>query len=258
MDSTSSPVSAIGAAILSSLAVSPAMTVIDAAVIRAQFHGEGILSAGLKCSKEFLGGQSAVIWRRPWFIMNGVYGFTYGTANLVDYYCKREGIDSSLPVFASTSVVNVTAIAYKDRQFAAIFGSPGSRSVFPRFSIALFAMRDSLTIAASFAFKHDFVQYLHSQYAVGLNQADLIASFAMPMSAQLLSTPLHILALDLYHRPTASFSSRISAILAKYPSVCAGRMFRVIPAFGVGGYLNDVLRTQTWHSMQNWNWNFEF
>lgn len=31
--------------------------------------------------------------------------------------------------------------------------------------------------------------------------ADLAASFAVPMLAQLFSTPLHILSLDLYSRP---------------------------------------------------------
>lgn len=48
-------------------------------------------------------------------------------------------------------------------------------------------------------------------------------------------------ALDLYARPQETLASRLRYIVERYPSVCAGRAFRIIPAFGVGGYVNDMI-----------------
>ena len=67
----------------------------------------------------------------------------------------------------------------------------------------------------------------------------MIASFGVPMFAQLFSTPLHILAMDIFDNPVSNFKNRMAAISKGYASVCSGRMLRIIPAFGVGGFIND-------------------
>ena len=72
--------------------------------------------------------------------------------------------------------------------------------------------------------------------------ADLAASFAVPIAAQFLSTPLHIWAMDLPNRPTASPLARLAAVAASYSSVLTGRVMRILPAFGLGTYVNDVVK----------------
>ena len=51
----------------------------------------------------------------------------------------------------ATSLVNICAIAYKDREFARMCAK--TPAVFPLGSYALFAMRDGLTVTSSFVLK---------------------------------------------------------------------------------------------------------
>jgi hypothetical protein len=83
---------------------------------------------------------------------------------------------------------------------------------------------------------------LEAEHGLSHNNADLAASFAVPMIAQLASTPLHILSLDIYSHPESPFRMRMKEIAKGYMSVCSGRVLRIIPAFGVGGYLNDQVK----------------
>lgn len=43
--------------------------------------------------------------------------------------------------------------------------------------------------------------YLEAEYGMKHRNADLLASFATPMVAQIFSTPFHILSLDIFSRP---------------------------------------------------------
>lgn len=72
--------------------------------------------------------------------------------------------------------------------------------------------------------------------------ADLLSSLTVPLAAQLVSTPLHIWAMDLTKRTTASVWSRMAAVAAGYTSVLTGRAMRILPAFSVGTYINDVVK----------------
>lgn len=83
---------------------------------------------------------------------------------------------------------------------------------------------------------------LQDKHGLSHRHADLAASFAVPMAAQLLSTPLHILSLDLYSRPSAPARARLALIAEGYRSVVFGRVMRILPAFGLGGFLNDVIK----------------
>ena len=113
---------------------------------------------------------------------------------------------------------------------------------FPKISYALFALRDGLTIASSFVLKNIARDHLVSDYGMAKKHADLAASFAVPMAAQLFSTPVHILSLDFFNRPNSTFAARMSEIFKGYNSVVSGRVLRIIPAFGVGGYINDSIK----------------
>ncbi len=91
-----------------------------------------------------------------------------------------------------------------------------------------------------------FRDYLVDEHEFSEGVADLTASFAVPMAAQLPATPLHILAMDLYARQQVTLASRVAEVAKGYASVTSGRVMRIIPAFGVGGLVNDVRMFFVW------------
>lgn len=231
------PLYEIGSAVISSTIVSPIMTSIDTAVVKSQFHRITLPQAYTETIKDYLSGS--LPFKKPFYTMNIVYTSTYATANLTEYLCKATGVDYRIPTLTATSLVNVATIAYKDREYAKLFNQPEKK--FPKISYGLFAMRDALTIAASFIIKKDVIQYLEKK-GWAHNIADLTACFLVPMGAQLFSTPIHIWAFDIYQRPQDTWKQRWDHMVRLYPSVCLGRMIRIIPAFGIGGYINDMIR----------------
>ena len=59
---------------------------------------------------------------------------------------------------------------------------------------------------------------------------------------QLISAPLQILGHDLYRRPDAGPSARLAELATRFSCVAAGRVLRIIPAYGVAGWCNDICR----------------
>lgn len=216
--------------------VAAPMTIIDKAIIRAQFRKMSLTSATTSLSRELFTGVTP--WNPALGIMFKVYGATYLTANLTEAVCHDMGVESSAPTAVLTSIVNCAAIAWKDKEYAKFYQTKSTAN-FPKISYGLFALRDGLTIISSFNIKHKARHVLQDDYGFSHTNAELIASFGVPMFAQFFSTPLHILAMDIYDNPVSSFKNRMSAIAKGYGSVCSGRMLRIIPAFGMGGYIND-------------------
>ncbi|CAD7925333.1 unnamed protein product [Amoebophrya sp. A120] len=69
-----------------------------------------------------------------------------------------------------------------------------------------------------------------------------LAQLTCPMLIQLVSTPLHLTALDLYNRPQATAGSRLAFVGSQYLGAMTLRMSRIAPAFGFGGLGNRILR----------------
>ena len=145
--------------------------------------------------------------------------------------------------FAATSAVNMSVCVYKDSQFAKMFGG-GAKSavkrVVPKASFALFAARDSMTILASFNLPYYLAPMLGSQHA---------AQCLAPAGMQLFSTPLHLLGLDLFNRPSnqpksPAFAERWAMVRRDWFGASFARMGRIIPAYGVGGVVNTRVRKQ--------------
>lgn len=138
--------------------------------------------------------------------------------------------------------INTHQSTHQDRHFYRLFGLAKR---FPVQSFALFALRDGLTITSSFVFRDMLMERMEAQ-GVAHRTADLAASLTVPLAAQLVSTPLHIWAMDLPSRPTASAWSRLAAVAAGYSSVLTGRAMRILPAFSIGTYINDVVKESFW------------
>ena len=74
-----------------------------------------------------------------------------------------------------------------------------------------------------------------------------IAQFVAPAGIQLLSTPLHLLGLDLYNRPSTTkavvtWRERAEIVRKNWGVSSAARMCRIMPAFGIGGVVNGKMR----------------
>ena len=69
------------------------------------------------------------------------------------------------------------------------------------------------------------------------------AQFLAPASVQLLSTPLHLMGLDLYNRNGGTpFMDRLRKVRKDWLMSSLARMARIVPAFGVGGVVNTSVR----------------
>lgn len=230
----------IGTAFLCSSLISPVMMVMDTAIIKSQFENIPIRKSYYDTFYGYW--NRSIPFKRPLQIMNHVYFSTYATANLTELYCKSNHIDHKLPTFFFTSLVNIAGVLYKDRSYIRMF----EKTVLdiPFRSYVLFAFRDSMTVGSTFVIKKDFVHSLHIDHQLSYPVADFIASFTLPIIAQVFSTPLHILGMDYYQRPRVLLSSRLHHIHNLYISICTGRMLRILPAFCFGSFLNDMLRSK--------------
>ena len=117
----------------------------------------------------------------------------------------------------------------------------------PKASYALFALRDCLTIFASFNLPPVLAPLLPVGEEIErvMSRAS-IAQFLAPAALQVVSTPLHLLALDMYNRPGGGkgvmWGSRAERVWRDWGKSCLARMARIVPAFGVGGVVNTGVR----------------
>ena len=70
-----------------------------------------------------------------------------------------------------------------------------------------------------------------------------VAQFVAPATVQILSTPMHLLGLDLYNRgKSVSWGDRWAIVKKNWAISAVARMCRIVPAFGVGGVVNGKVR----------------
>ncbi|KAL8903281.1 MAG: hypothetical protein Q9207_004023 [Kuettlingeria erythrocarpa] len=184
---------------------------------------------------------------RPFRLISAVYFSTYLTANSIDTISStlaEKAPSHSAPSFSkffATSTVNMSFGLYKDSQFAQMFGTSVIRRSIPTASYALFALRDSITIFASFNLPPVVAPLLSDEVEKVMGRASA-AQIMAPATVQILSTPLHLWGLDLYNRPKASLGERVKQVGKNWAGSTAARMGRIIPAFGFGGVVNAKVR----------------
>ena len=158
---------------------------------------------------------------------------------------KASSTTSGPSKFAATSVANLSLCLYKDSQFTRIFGTASARPV-PGASYALFAARDCLTIFASFNLPSIVAPMLPMTEMMEKTMSRASAAqFLAPAAIQLVSTPFHLLGLDLYNRNgNTPFRDRLRKVRVDWFKSSVARMCRIVPAFGVGGVVNNSMRTR--------------
>ena len=178
-----------------------------------------------------------------------LYGGTYLTANTLDTTKSTisnkpaSATTSGIHKFMATSTANITLALYKDSQFTQMFGTVAAKPI-PLPTYALFAGRDALTIFASFNLPPLIAPSLPlSEAAERYVSRASAAQFLAPAGIQLISTPLHLMGLDLYNRKDAtSFADRLHKVRVDWLKSSLARMCRIVPAFGFGGVINIRMR----------------
>ncbi|KAF3767649.1 hypothetical protein M406DRAFT_345545 [Cryphonectria parasitica EP155] len=206
-----------------------------------------------------------MLFSKPVALIFAVYGGTYLTANTLDTTTSTvtnrpaAHVTSGTAKFAASSTANIVMGVYKDQVYARMFGPVGQavRRV-PAASYALFTARDCITIFASFN-----VPVLLGP-AVGAYMGDelrkrvsgqTVVQFAAPALVQVLSTPVHLLGLDLYNRPRCertglpAWGERWAQVRKNWSVSVLARLCRIIPAYGVGGVVNAKVRRSLMESL---------
>ncbi|KAL3436387.1 hypothetical protein BDV09DRAFT_50455 [Aspergillus tetrazonus] len=186
--------------------------------------------------------------------------------------------------FITTTAVNMGICVYKDARFARIFGKQSSQpqgqpqpqpplakshsnGLFtatmpaschpspstvgapkvPKISYTLFCLRDSITIFASFNIPALIAPSIPDSIAATPAMKAAIAQFSCPALMQFVSTPMHLLGLDLYNRQPPGglgWRERVGRIRRDYVASCFARMGKIVPAYGIGGVVNVRMRAE--------------
>ncbi|KAG5932506.1 hypothetical protein E4U53_001300 [Claviceps sorghi] len=200
----------------------------------------------------------AALFSRPCALILMLYGGTYLTANVLDTTTSTlanrpaSSVSTGASKFVASSAANVGLCMVKDRSFVRMFGPVGAvpRAV-PLPSYALFTLRDCLTIFASFNIPPLLGAHIDARLPDELRRrvsGHTTAQFMAPAAVQFLSTPLHLLGLDMYNRPAQagqpllSWRDRLQLVRSNWLISSLARIGRIVPAFGVGGVVNMKVR----------------
>jgi hypothetical protein len=104
-----------------------------------------------------------------------------------------------------------------------------------------------MTILSSFTLPPVISRSLLQPLGLSVFTADTLAQLLTPVSMQVLSTPLHLLGLDLYNRSSGTPAERAKFVAREYVKTTAARMSRILPAFGFGGVVNTAARKEGIH-----------
>lgn len=230
--------------------------------------GANTLGNSIKSSlRTLLRRPQSLLFSKPTALIFCLYGGTYLTANTVDTFSSTahnrpaSAVTAGTTKFAASSAANIGVCIYKDQVFVRLFGPPGAipRPV-PMASYGLFALRDCLTIFASFNVPPLLGPYLDTKMSEEVKKrmsGVYAAQFMAPAAVQFISTPLHLLGLDLYNRPASGPAGTVVSLRDRWDLVrknwaisSVARICRIVPAFGVGGVVNMKVRKNLMTSLE--------
>lgn len=226
--------------VMAATCVSPFILTIDRAVTEYAAGNSTLLTACKNGTMKFLRAPHRVFMSVPLIMVAGVYGSTYAAANMINTYTERKATPrttaSAYNLFGTTAV-NLTSGVAKDAAFAKMFGKKEAanavKRAVPPVSYALFSSRDLLTVGAGFTVPPLMASALVQTSGLEPGRAAVIAQFAAPPLMQLVCTPLHLLALNMYNAPEASAQERASTVARLFASSVYVRMFRFFCAYGI-------------------------
>ncbi|KAI9365534.1 hypothetical protein DFJ73DRAFT_772424 [Zopfochytrium polystomum] len=261
----------LSAAVVSAASVAPVISIVDKAIF-ANASGREKMGACLR-------NGFALLLTRPWqfvkqpsfLLIWGVYSGTYIVANSVETFCNYTSRPWFYPKFIASSFANVSLSVAKDLYFTRAFAKLAAPTAsgptaagaatavamrpVPFRSYSLYTLRDTLTIFAGFNLPPLVAAALSTPSSASPNApppplspaaAAVVAQLVCPVAVQFVSTPLHLVGMDLYNRPTVATAkgdpSRAAFVAKEYLRTAAARCARIFPAYGVGGVLNTWCR----------------
>lgn len=222
--------------------------------------GRASLGASVKSSFRALFLQPhTMLLSKPVALIFMTYGGTYLTANTIDtlsstlQHKPAAHVTSGPAKFAASSAANIGLGIYKDQVYARMFGPALARAGgVPAASYALFTARDCITIFASFnvpvMLGPAVARAMGGDDATRFVSGQTVVQFAAPAAIQVLSTPPHLLGLDLYNRPRCArtglptWEERWAQVRKNWGISVAARLCRIIPAYGAAGVVNVKVR----------------
>lgn len=239
----------LGCAFTASFLVSPLVSIIDKAIVQEITCVQSLTKSMFNATKEMVLQPKTFFNGLSFRLTFAVYFGTYATANLseavLDYFNVEDEHTRKVYKVGSASVANVSLLAWRDSIFARAF-SGGANSAkpakTPMRTVGLFAVRDTVTMGATFWAAPKFCQYLVDEQGWDQHKAEVTSALTVPVFAQFLTAPVHIYALDYYNRPNATAAERITRIKDEMGKVCFARGLRILPAFGIGSYSNNKFR----------------
>jgi hypothetical protein len=223
---------------VAALASAPFISIVDKAITSNASGREPLWSCmGSGFHKLFK--EPKLFFRQPSFIWIAfVYSGTYITANVTQLVCELNKKSWQYPKFVAASTANISLSVAKDRAFAKMFAQVGApQRPFPLFSLGLFGARDALTVFASFNLPPLItpkVEALGVPHVIARTSVQIFT----PLAMQVFAVPLHLYALDLYNRPTATPRARWIFLSREYGKTVVARWARILPAYGIGGVIN--------------------
>ncbi|KAJ5551498.1 hypothetical protein N7461_006196 [Penicillium sp. DV-2018c] len=249
------------AATVSASMVAPAVAIIDRSLVEQAAFKQPILRGLRRHALGALRQPGLFIFQRPFGIVWALYATTYSVANMTDTISRKLKMTAAGTItFATTMLANVPLALWKDMRFAQEYGTgPGpdaktSRAHSPtsvplqnkslaRMAAAVFLVRDGVTIFGSFTLAPWLSDAIPDDLAY-LQAKLIVTQLTVPVLTQLVATPLHLFALDMYTRQyTVPFLERVSHSQRYLPSSTLLRCVRIIPAFGIGCLANMELRS---------------
>lgn len=251
--------------------ITPAVMIFDRLVVEKSFYNQPLFPAFRRHLWFSLTQPATFLTSRPSLLVWGLYTATFATANISEtlfstVYPKIDHAIAVMTTFASTFVVNSSVGIWKDVKFAQLFGHPRpasstppttqpqpdakpppppktvrsiGRTRIPLATYSAFLLRDGLTIFGSFSLPAMVSATIPDSIASQEYLKILIAQLAIPASIQLISTPIHLFGLDVYNRPQVMpTKDRVARISRDWIGASLLRMCRIIPAFGIGGFVN--------------------
>ncbi|KAL4803980.1 hypothetical protein BDV18DRAFT_143622 [Aspergillus unguis] len=284
----------LGADIVSAAAAGaltcPVITVIDRAIIEKASKSIPISQTISSSFRSMIRKPSGFFLGTPFLLIYTLYTSTYLTANTIDTAMstfKDKSFSTVFPgtaKFITTTAVNMGICVYKDARFAKIFGAqttppqtfpplhgittpaaschptpavtaPGVKApTVPKISYTLFCLRDSITIFASFNIPALVAPSIPDFIAATPGMKAALAQFSCPALTQFITSPMHLLGLDMYNRQPPGglgWRERLSRIRRDYFAASIARMGKIVPAYGVGGVVNVRMRAGLMEWLEN-------
>ena len=231
--------------------MAPFISIIDKAIFSNASGKEPLGKSLIHGFKTLLTRPIYFIKQPSFLLIYGVYSGTYIVANVIQSLCDHwhtpwQMVSHSiqyihLPKFIGTSITNVGLSVAKDLYFTRTFGV-GPPKIVPPLSYSLYTFRDSVTIFASFNLPPIVSNGLQTHFSLSHTYSDTLAQLITPCAAQIITTPFHLLGMDVYNRPIAASSQRMSFIGKEVVKTTLARIGRIFPAYGIGGVINKKLR----------------